>query len=92
MVRQVLAHSDRLMLVRHRFEAGWVGTRHSHPHEQVVYVTRGTLRVDVGGRVFDVGPGDSFVVAGGVEHQASAVEAAEVLDVFTPARDDYRPA
>jgi hypothetical protein len=25
-----------------------------------------------------------------VEHQASALEAAEVLDVFTPTREDYR--
>ncbi len=91
MVRQVLAHTDRLMLVRHFFEAGWVGARHSHPHEQLVYVVSGTIRVDVGGRAFDAGPGDSFVVPGGAEHQASAVTAAEVLDVFTPARDDYRP-
>jgi hypothetical protein len=25
-----------------------------------------------------------------VEHQASALEASEVLDVFTPTREDYR--
>jgi quercetin dioxygenase-like cupin family protein len=46
--------------------------------------------VDVNGRVFDVKKGDSFVVDGGVEHQASALEASEVLDVFTPVREDYR--
>jgi quercetin dioxygenase-like cupin family protein len=34
--------------------------------------------------------GDSVVVDGGVEHQASAVESSEVLDVFTPLREEYR--
>ena len=38
MVRQVLAFNEQLMLVRHHFEAGWSGARHSHPHGQLVYV------------------------------------------------------
>ena len=79
-----------LMLVRHFFERGWVGARHSHPHHQLVYVVSGALRVDVDGKVFDVHAGDSFVVDGNVDHQASALEASEVLDVFTPVREDYR--
>jgi hypothetical protein len=29
------------------------------------------------------------VVPGGREHQASALEESEVLDVFTPYREDY---
>jgi quercetin dioxygenase-like cupin family protein len=90
MKRQVLAHSDQLMLVRHFFEKGWVGARHSHPHHQLVYVVVGSIRVDVDGKTFDAHAGDSFVVDGDVEHQASALEASEVLDVFTPVREDYR--
>jgi len=38
MQRQVLAYNPHLMLVRHTFEKGWVGARHSHPHHQLVYV------------------------------------------------------
>lgn len=90
MTRQVLAHNDQLMLIRHFFEKGWVGERHSHPHHQLVYVVRGGLRVDVNGKQLDAFAGDSFVVDGGVEHQASALEDSEVLDVFTPVREDYR--
>ena len=33
--------------------------------------------------------GDIIVVDGGFEHQASAVEPSEVLDVFTPYRQEY---
>jgi quercetin dioxygenase-like cupin family protein len=65
------------------------GTRHSHPHEQIVYVVRGRLRVTIGDISFDASAGDSFVVRGFVEHQASALAESLVNDVFTPCRTDY---
>jgi quercetin dioxygenase-like cupin family protein len=39
----------------------------------------------------EAGPGESFLVPGGVEHQARALEDSEVLDIFTPCREDYVP-
>jgi quercetin dioxygenase-like cupin family protein len=89
LTRRVGAHNDKLFVVEHRMEGEWVGAAHSHPHEQVVYVVSGRLRVTAGGRTFEVGQGDSFAVRGGVEHQASALEPSVVIDVFTPARLDY---
>ncbi|MEO6983074.1 MAG: cupin domain-containing protein, partial [Edaphobacter sp.] len=65
MKRQVLAHNEQIMLVRHFFALGWVGARHSHPHDQLVYVVSGGIRVDVSGKVFEAHAGDSFVVDGG---------------------------
>ena len=87
--RQVLAWSEQMMLVRHLMRAGWNGLRHSHPHEQLVYIVRGHLRITSGDAVFEAVSGDSFVVPGGVEHQASALEESEVLDIFSPFREDY---
>jgi quercetin dioxygenase-like cupin family protein len=87
--RQVMSYSPAMMLVRHTMEKGWVGAKHSHPHEQMVYVIRGKLRFEHPGGVFDVGAGECFLVPGDVEHQASAYEDSEVLDVFTPMREDY---
>jgi quercetin dioxygenase-like cupin family protein len=87
--RQVMCYSPAMMLVRHTMIKGWSGARHSHPHEQMVYIVRGRIRFEHPGGVFDVGPGDSFLVPGNVEHQASALEDSEVLDVFTPMREDY---
>ena len=92
LLRQVLAYGGNLMLVRHLMEKGWVGAKHSHPHEQLVYVVSGHIRFTGGGWTFEARTGDSFVVPGGVEHQASAVERSEVLDVFTPIREDYAAA
>src|SRR5271163_3111968 len=91
MIRQVLAHNEKLMLIRHFFEKGWVGAKHSHPHEQLVYIIKGKVHVEIAGKKpFEVTTGESFMVDGGVEHQASALEETEVLDVFTPVREDYK--
>ena len=89
MQRQVLAFSPDLMLVRHQFEKGWSGARHSHPHHQLVYVTRGHIRFEAEGKCWELRAGDSVVVDGGVEHQASALEDSEALDIFTPYREEY---
>ena len=89
LTRRVGVYNDKLFLAEHRMEKGWVGSRHSHPHEQIVYIVSGHLRVTCGVETFDVKAGESFVVRGGVEHQASAIEASVVIDVFTPCRLDY---
>jgi len=89
MVRQVLAYNPQLMLVRHQFTKGWVGARHSHPHHQVVYIVRGHLLFEAEGKKWDIRTGDSVVVDGKLDHQASAIEDSEVLDIFTPYREDY---
>jgi len=89
MQRQVLAYSRNLMLVRHHFLKGWKGTSHSHPHEQLVYVATGRLQFENNGKTIELRTGDSIIVEGNVEHCATALEDSEVLDVFTPCREDY---
>lgn len=90
--RQVMSYSKDMMLVRHRMNKGWIGARHSHPHEQLVYVVSGYIVFEHPAGRFEAKSGDSFLVPGGVEHQASALQDSEVLDVFTPFREDYAPA
>jgi quercetin dioxygenase-like cupin family protein len=87
--RQVMSYTKSLMLVRHTMTKGWVGALHSHPHEQMVYVVHGKLIFEHPGGKFEVASGESFIVPGDVKHQASALEDSEVLDIFTPMREDY---
>jgi quercetin dioxygenase-like cupin family protein len=89
MQRQVLAYNHNVMLVRHHFLKGWKGTSHSHPHEQLVYVVTGRIEFDGDGKTIELRSGDSVIVEGNVEHQATALEDSEVLDVFAPCREDY---
>ncbi len=87
--RRVLAYNDKLFIAEHDMAKGWVGTAHSHPHEQIVYVVHGHLKITCQGKTVDIRTGDTFVVRGGVEHGASAIEDSRVVDVFTPCREDY---
>ena len=88
LTRKGMGYNDKLFLAERRMVNGWVGSVRSHPHDQVVYVVRGHLKVTSQGKTFEIRSGDSFVVRGGVEHGASALEDSVVVDVFTPCRED----
>jgi quercetin dioxygenase-like cupin family protein len=79
----------KLFLAEHEMAKGWVGSVHSHPHDQIVYVVHGHLKISCHRKIFELRTGDTFVVRGGVEHGASALEDSLVIDVFTPCREDY---
>ena len=87
--RQILVRSPSMMLVRHRMRKGWRGTRHHHPHEQMVYVVSGRIRVRVENAWHEAVEGDNFIVMSNADHEAEALEDSVVLDIFTPAREDY---
>ena len=88
-VRTVLAHSPELMVVRFAFRAGDRGALHSHPHVQSTYVQSGRYRCTGHGRDFEVGPGDAFVIPSNAEHGCTCLEEGELIDSFTPRRDDF---
>ena len=92
MTRAVLA-GEKLMLVRVELTAGAVVPAHSHAHEQMGYVIAGRVRFHAGGQQAELGPGDMYALAGGEEHGVDVLgnEAAVVLDVFTPIREDFLP-
>ena len=63
---------------------------HSHPQEQVTTVVSGELELTIAGEVQVLRPRMAAVIPGGVPHSARAVTACEVIDVWHPARDEYR--
>ena len=96
---QLLATDDRAMVTKMQFAESDDVPFHEHPQAQAGYVvsgryrfrTRGAGEAGVAGGDFDgeLGPGDSYVVPGGVEHAITVIEPGEVIDVFTPPRDDF---
>jgi len=87
--RQILGHGPDLMMVRVDFEAGAVGALHHHPHRQVTWVAAGAFDVTVGGEKQTLRTGDCFFAMAEVEHGVVAREAGTLIDVFTPAREDF---
>jgi quercetin dioxygenase-like cupin family protein len=87
--RKVLTYNSDVMMVRVAFQAGAVGTPHSHPHIQCSLVETGVFDVTIAGRTERLKQGDSFLVPPNAVHGAVAIEAGVLLDVFTPMREDF---
>ena len=63
---------------------------HSHPHEQMGTVLKGSLELTIGGERKVVRPGDAWCIPPDVVHSGHCHdEAAEVLEFFAPPREDY---
>jgi len=86
----LLATGERLMVTKMRFRAGITARTHTHPHEQAGYVVSGRYRQTIAGSSYELRPGDSYAIPGGIEHAMEALEDGEVIDVFTPPRDEFR--
>lgn len=89
-VRRTLTHGEKMMLIEVTLEPGSVVPIHTHPHEQTGYVVSGRMRLQIAAETLDLNPGDAYMIPGGVEHEATALEPLVIVDVFSPPRDEYR--
>ena len=87
-VRRMIVGANE-MLVRWEFTRGALAARHSHPHEQMVVMVRGKLRLVVGDDETVMGPDDIVVIPPQVPHEAEALEDTVVIDIFSPPREDF---
>jgi quercetin dioxygenase-like cupin family protein len=72
---------------------GAVVACHSHPHEQLGLILRGSITLNVDGTDHPLRERDGYTLPSDIEHGATAgPEGALVLDVFRPVREDYREA
>lgn len=87
--RKVLGYDEQLMLVCVQFEKGAAGSPHHHIHRQVSYVESGSFEVTIGGNKKILQKGDCFFVKPNLIHGVVALEKGTLIDVFTPAREDF---
>jgi len=87
--RQMLGFDGQLMIAKVWFEAGAIGYAHKHFHSQVSYVESGEFEVTVDGVVKLLKAGDSFYIAPNKMHGALCKKTGVLLDVFSPARQDF---
>ncbi len=82
---------ERAMLNLVEMEPGATVPAHSHPHEQLGLILRGSMTMAIGGEPHELGELDAYAVPPHVEHGGVAGPAGAVLlDVFAPVREDYR--
>lgn len=87
-----LAVGEKSMVTKMNYVKGNYATMHQHPHEQCGYVISGEYRLIVDGEEkIDVimHPGDTYAIPGNTPHSFEVIDGGEVIDVFTPQREDY---
>jgi quercetin dioxygenase-like cupin family protein len=86
---EVLATGPHSMVTKMLYADGDEVAEHAHPNEQAGFVVSARVRLTIAGDTFALGPGDSYVIPADVPHSLTVVSAGEVVDVFTPPREDY---
>jgi quercetin dioxygenase-like cupin family protein len=83
-----LAAGDAMSVQHFHIAAGESVPEHDHPHEQVGYITQGTLTFLVDGEEIRVAEGDSYVIPGDEPHAAEnrGDQPVRGIDIFSPPR------
>jgi quercetin dioxygenase-like cupin family protein len=87
--RQIMGYDGKIMLVKAKFETGAVGILHKHYHSQVTYVESGEFEMTIGDDVRMIKGGDSFYIPPHVMHGCVCRKPGILIDVFSPAREDF---
>ncbi len=89
LISRKLITGEKEMVVFWKMKAGAHAAAHRHPHEQIFWVRSGTMEFRLGDQKRTCRPGDMGVIPGGVEHEAWFPEDTEVIDIFSPPREDF---
>ena len=91
-IERQMIWGDRLMVCRLRLAPGTVTAVHTHPHEQITLVERGSVRFTVEGEERISSAGDVLHFPSHCKHGATMLDEEVVLiDIFSPVRRDFLP-
>ncbi len=81
---------DKMTMMFFHLEPGAKIPEHSHPHEQMGTVLKGAIELIIDKDKRVVNEGDAYHVRSNVVHSGRCLElVSEVLEVFSPPREDY---
>lgn len=84
-----LAIGEKSQVTKMNYVKGNFASAHSHINEQSGYVISGKYELTIDNRKYELNAGDTYSIAGNVIHSFNVIEGGEVVDVFTPPREDY---
>lgn len=85
-----MIHTEKMTVVYLTVEAGSSLQSHAHHHEQVTTILEGEFEMTLGEEKKVMTPGKSAVIPSHVPHSGKAITICRLVDVFSPARDDYK--
>ena len=88
--RRTMLWGNSMLLAEIHLEKDGSVPLHDHPYEQIGYCIEGTFDFDIGEETHHIEAGASWVVPSNVPHKAVATSKCFLIEVWSPARDDYK--
>jgi quercetin dioxygenase-like cupin family protein len=86
---EILAIGKKSMVTKMLFKESDFAPFHKHPNEQNGYVISGQYKLIFDNKEYIIAGGDSYSIPADMEHSMEIIEPGEIIDVFTPVRQDY---
>jgi len=83
-------HANNVTVAFWSIAAGSKLPEHKHPNEQITNVVNGVLELIIEGEMKSLKAGETAVISSNIPHQGTAVTDCNIIDVFSPVREDYR--
>jgi quercetin dioxygenase-like cupin family protein len=83
-------HTKNMTIAYWRVEKGATLPMHSHIHEQVMNLLEGEFEMTVADKTSICKNGEIVTIPSYVPHSGRALTDCYILDIFQPAREDYR--
>jgi len=81
---------EKMTMVIFSLAEGSIIPEHDHPNEQIGTILKGSLSLIIGEEEKIVNKGDFWCIPANIPHKGRCLEGpAEVLEVFSPIREDY---
>jgi len=87
--RKFLGYDNQIMMVQVKFDAGAMGSAHSHFHTQATYCASGKFEFEIDGVKQIVNAGDGVYIEPNLVHSAVCLEEGMLIDTFSPVREDF---
>lgn len=85
-----LVHTENMSLVFWDVEKDAKVPEHHHVHEQIMHVIEGEFEFTLNGETKVYHPGAIVTIASNIPHSGRALTTCKLMDVFSPARDEYK--
>jgi quercetin dioxygenase-like cupin family protein len=85
----LMSHGPKSMVTKMLYKETDNVPPHAHPNEQSGYVISGKFRIAFSNYDQLLEAGDTYTIPANVEHSIEIIIPGEVVDFFTPPRQDY---
>lgn len=85
-----MVHGQQLTWAFWTVEQGAEVPEHQHPHEQIMHVIKGEFEFSLNNQTKIYTAGDIVLIPSNSPHSGKAITPCELMDVFSPVREEYR--